>query len=149
MWESIGSRGGCRLKKSRAENRSSRSQGFTLFEVVVALAIASLGLGFLISAASSGVGNARLADQFIEATRRAQSHLAELGAGKLEPGVKSGDDGGGFAWATRISSLAAHSAMPGQMDAPLSLYDVEVTIRWRAGNSTKSVSLASKLVSQP
>jgi len=115
-------------------------------EVVVALAIVALGLSLLMAAASTGLGNAHLADQTIEATRRAQSRLAEVGAtSPLGPGLRFGDDGGGFSWRSRISSpVLQGSPLPAESSNAIGLYTVEVTISWRTGNSIKSVSLQSK-----
>ena len=125
-------------------HRSAQS-GFTLIEVVVALAIAAMGLSLLMAAASTGLGNAHLADQTIEATRRAQSRLAEVGTtSPLDPGLRSGDDGGGFSWRSRISSPVLHGSRPAGGSKVMGLFTVEVTISWRSGNSIKSVSLQSK-----
>jgi general secretion pathway protein I len=141
------------LQKNLADRRASgraNSSGFTLIEVVVALAIAALGLGALMAAAGSGLENARLADQFIEATRRAQSRLVQVGATMpLEPGEQSGDDGGGFSWRLRISPVAFHAATPQSGQQPLTLYNVEVTIGWLSGRTTRTVSLQSQRVTQP
>jgi general secretion pathway protein I len=141
------------LKKSQADRklRCSAQSGFTLIEVVVALAVAALGLSFLMAAASTGLGNAGLADQYIEATRRAQSHLAELGVTEpLHPGVRAGDDGGGYSWRSWISSPRLHDRPPAPEGiVPLGLYAVEVTISWRSGDSIKSVSLRSQRVAGP
>ena len=136
------------MKKSDAERkRSARSSGFTLFEVVVALAIAAVGLGFMLSAAGTGLGNSGLAHQHNEATRRAQSHLAEIGVTvPFVPGTRSGDDGGGFAWRTRISPPVTHPVATKPGTAPLALYAVEVSILWRSGSSSKTVSLRSQRI---
>jgi general secretion pathway protein I len=96
-------------------------------------------------AAGTGLGNATLADQTIEATRRAQAHLAGLGTlTPLRPGEQSGEDGGGYSWRVRISEPAMHAAAATPGGMPLGLYTVDVTIMWRAGVSTKSVSLSSQ-----
>jgi general secretion pathway protein I len=140
------------LKKNRAYStrRSARSSGFTLFEVVVALAIAAMGLGALMAATSQGLGNAQLADRYIEATRRAQSRLAELGkATLLVPGVQSGDDGGGFSWRVRIAPPATHDAPPANGVPALALYTVEATVSWQSGGASRSVSLQSLRLAHP
>jgi general secretion pathway protein I len=140
------------LNRSHADRRGHRSaqSGFTLFEVVVALAIAALGLSFLMAAASTGLGSAALAAQYIEATRRAQSRLAELGVTEpLHPGVWAGDDGGGYSWRRRISPPQFYDTAPSPEGmAPLGLFAVEVTISWRSGDSIKSVSLRSKRIAR-
>jgi len=124
---------------------SRRVRGFTLIEVMIALAIAGLGLATLIAAAGTGLGNTKLADQYIEATRRAQSRLAFVGlAAPLTPGEQSGEDGAGFFWRARISLPVAHEkSAPGGESLP-SLYTVEVTISWQSGGKVKSVTLQSQ-----
>jgi prepilin-type N-terminal cleavage/methylation domain-containing protein len=132
------------LSKSRADNRAS---GFTLIEVIIALAIAGLGLGVLMAAAGTGLGQSNFADQYIEATRRAQSHLAGLGVlTPLRPGTQSGDDGGGYSWQVRTSQAAMHAgAAPGAAaQNPLGLYTVEVTLTWHSGMGTRSVTLRTQ-----
>jgi general secretion pathway protein I len=134
------------LLKNRADCPSS---GFTLIEVLVALAIAALGLGALMAAAGTGIENTTLADQYIEATRRAQSHLAATGTlTPLRAGIQSGDDGGGYYWRVRVSQPTLHAAAPGpEAQKPLGLYTVEVTLSWRSDFSTRSVSLQSQRLS--
>jgi prepilin-type N-terminal cleavage/methylation domain-containing protein len=129
------------------KNRTSRTSGFTLIEVTIALAIAALGIGGLMAAAGAGLGQANFADQYIEATRRAQSHLAGLGVlTPLRPGTQSGDDGGGYSWQARIAQPAMHAGAgvgpAGQ--SPLGLYSVEVTLSWRSDMGTRSVTLRSQ-----
>jgi prepilin-type N-terminal cleavage/methylation domain-containing protein len=123
----------------------AHSNGFALFEVVVTLAISAIGLSLLMVAAGAGLANASLAGQTIEATRRAQSRLAELQAtASLEPGVRSGDDGGGFSWRTTVSAPVVDRVALAQDGAMLGLYTIEVTIRWRNGDGMKELSLKSK-----
>ena len=101
------------MPKSRAENTQS---GFTLIEVIVALAIAALGLTMLVVATGTGLTNATAAAETIEATERAQSHLDALGRlTALRPGVQFGDDGGGYSWRVAVSEPVAH-AIAGSAD---------------------------------
>jgi general secretion pathway protein I len=130
--------------------RIAGSSGFTLFEVVVALAIAAVGLGFLMSAAGTGLGNSGLAYQYVEATRRAQSHLAEIGVTvPFAAGMRSGDDGGGFAWRTRISPPVMHTVAAQPENTRLALYTIEVSILWHNGSASKTVSLRSQRIGPP
>jgi len=134
------------LSKNRADRPSS---GFTLIEVIVALAIAGLGLALMIAAEGTGLGNAGTADRYIAATRRAQSHLAALGiAAPLHPGQQSGDDGGGYSWRTIVSEPVLHAAGAQSAARVPGLYNVTVTISWRDGRSNRSVSLSSQRLAQ-
>jgi general secretion pathway protein I len=138
------------LPKSNRKRQRVREHtaGFTLIEVVVALAIAALGLGFLVAAAGTGLENATLADRYIELTRLAQSHLAAVDVvTPLRPGEQGGDDGGGYSWRVRVSQPVVHAAAPAsEMQLSLALYSVEVTETWRSGLFSKSVSLQSQHV---
>jgi general secretion pathway protein I len=123
----------------------ANQHGFTLIEVLVALAIMALGMGALIAAASTGLGNTRAAQQYIEAVRRAQSHLATVGITiPLSPGVKSGDDGQGYTWRISISAPQSHIGPPAQGQPRLGLYAIEATVSWRANALTRSVTLQSR-----
>jgi len=105
----------------------------------------ALGMGALLAATSTGLGNARAAQQYIEATRRAQARLATVGvAVPLAAGLVSGDDGDGFAWQLRIATPQAHAGPTAQGQPPLWLYTIEATVRWRADARTRSVTLQSQ-----
>jgi general secretion pathway protein I len=132
-----------------ARRVSAAEAGFTLIEVLVALAIAALGLGALMAAAGTGLANSGVADRYIEATRRAQSLLAlAAAAAPLQPGERSGADDDGFAWRIRVSAPVLHAAVKGATaDRLPGLYAIEVTVTWSAG-STRSVSLRTQRLAQ-
>lgn len=132
-----------RLNPALIDGPSSPS-GFTLIEVLIALAIAALGIASLVAATGVGLGSADLAAQYVNATRRAQSRLDAVGLLQpLTPGEQSGEDGGSFFWRIRISPPASHPPQPGSGDMP-GLYEVEVDIDWRSGVGWREVSLRSE-----
>src|SRR5436305_8251596 len=82
------------------------NRGFTLLEVVVALAIAGLALVGMFRAGSGGLFAVDTAARAEEAVQRAQSHLAAVGHdAALVEGEFTGDDGGGFRWTLRVRPL--------------------------------------------
>jgi len=109
---------------TKALKRGRRSAGSPCSNVIVALIIAGLGLTLLLGAVSQSLGNAQTADRYLEATRRAQAHLAEIGVySPLAPGVTTGDDGGGYAWRTEISQPLLQQPPPTRgREAPGALY---------------------------
>ena len=128
------------MPKSRAEQ-----SGFTLIEVIVSLAIAALGLGMLMMATGTGLTSASAADETIEATLRAQSHLDALGSlTLLRPGIQSGDDGAGYSWQVAVSQPVSHANAADPAETPPALYSILVTISWRSGLSSRSVSLRTQ-----
>src|SRR5215831_6072617 len=95
-------------------DRSLPSDGFTLLEVVVALAIAGLALVGLFRAGSGGLFAVDAATRAEEAVQRAQSHLAAVGRNAaLTEGEFTGDDGGGFRWLLRVRPVTSRQ-VPGQ-----------------------------------
>src|SRR5436305_13752932 len=88
-----------------------RAHGFTLLEVVVALAIAAMALVGLFRAGSDGVFAVDTASHAEEALQRAQSHLAAVGRDvALLQGDSEGNDGGGYRWRLHVRPAATRQA---------------------------------------
>jgi prepilin-type N-terminal cleavage/methylation domain-containing protein len=138
--------------------RTERTRGFTLIEVLVSLAIAAIGMAFFLSATGVGLQNTGIADQSIQATRLAQSHLAAVGFSvPLRQGSYSGDDGLGFRWQVRVSAPLAHPHPAGGQISPGAsseapsrvLYPVEVGESWQSGFSHREIVLRSERLGAP
>jgi general secretion pathway protein I len=129
-------------------------RGFTLLEVVVALAIAALASVALLQAAGSGLHATRSAALYDEAVVRARSHLAAAMYGmRLAPLDQNGDDGGGFHWRLRVVPVTTAAvrpigaAGPGQPASfPVVLYAISTWISWRDGATIREVMLQSDQV---
>src|SRR6516225_2042291 len=123
-----------------------RSGGFTLLEVVVALAIAAVALVGLFEAGSGGFFAVDTAARAQEAVQRAQSHLAAVGRdAALVQGQFTDDDGGGYRWRLSVRPVASRR-MPGPdggSTTSTALYAVEVEISWRDAGRQRSVVLKS------
>src|ERR1700757_4957824 len=134
--------------------RSSRDSGFTLLEVVVALAIAALAIVGLFHAAGGGLLAVDTAGRVEEAVQRAQSHLAAIGrSAALIQGEFTDDDGGGYHWRLRTRPVATRqvAALDGNPTVPASatLFDVEVAISWPGRSGERSVVLRTMRISPP
>jgi general secretion pathway protein I len=137
------------LYKIHLEPAGHARRGFTLVEVLVALAIAGIGLAVFLSATGVGLQNNAVADQYVQATRRAQSRLAQVGLTlPLKQGDYSGDDGGGFRWQVTIAPPITH-AQSGGAPASTELYPIEIRESWRSGRSVREVLLRSERMGPP
>jgi general secretion pathway protein I len=130
----------------------TRSRGFTLLEVVVALAIAGLALVGLFRAGSGGLFAVDTAARAEEAIQRAQSHLAAIGrdAGLIE-GETSGDDGDGYRWRLRVQPLTNRQspAPDGVSSVTTTLFNVEVAISWPGHTGDRAVVLRTLRLGSP
>lgn len=131
------------------KNLGHKTGGFTLIEVLVALAIAALGLALLFAATGSGLESVVAADRYIQAAGHAQSRLAWVGRGlPLRKGDFSGEEADGFHWHVRIADPASHRGT-GPQAQPLAIYPITVTESWQSGTAQKRVSLYSERVGPP
>ena len=121
-----------------------RSGGFTLLEVVVALAIAAVALVGLFQAGSGGFFAVDTAARGQEAVQRAQSHLAAVGRdAALVQGDFTDEDGGGYRWHLSVRPVATRQvpAAGGNATATETLFDVEIAISWPGHSGDRSVVL--------
>ena len=133
-------------------SRTPRGRGFTLLEIVVALAIAGLALVGLFRAGTGGLFAVDTAARLEEAVQRAQSHLAAVGRNAaLTEGEFTGDDGGGFRWTLRVRPVASRQT-PGQdgiSSATATLFEVEVAIAWPGRVGERSFILRTLRLGTP
>src|SRR5215471_21730949 len=131
---------------------SPQEQGFTLLEVLVAVAIAGLAVIGLFQAGSGGLFAADTAARAEEAIQRAQSHLAAVGrSAALIQGEFTDDDGGGYRWRLRARPVATRqvAARDGNLTAAATLFDVEVAISWPGRRGERSVVLKTMRLGAP
>ena len=126
-----------------------QQDGFTLLEVLVALAIAIPALLVLYRQGATALDATGASLAYQEAIARAQSRLASLTEASLQPGDRQGDDGGNFHWHTRILpartiTLPRTLTPKGPYAGGVTLYDVSVQISWPNGDTSRSVTLQSR-----
>jgi general secretion pathway protein I len=116
--------------------------GFTLFEVLVALAIVGLALGALASVFSNGLIGHETASDAETALAVAEEHLA-LAAATLHPGSSRGTDAGRFAWQATVSP-SDDGGKPAEVPNSLPLlYRVAVAVAWHDGRHSRQLALST------
>jgi general secretion pathway protein I len=119
--------------------RHERS-GFTLIEVLVAFAIAALGLAALLQVFGTGLRSAAVSSRYARATMLAESQLSAVGVtSPLVPGQYAGADTDGFHW--RVSITPYEEA---GLQANIEIFKVQVVVGWGAqADGTRAVTLST------
>jgi prepilin-type N-terminal cleavage/methylation domain-containing protein len=112
--------------------------GFTLIEVLVAVAIAAIMLVPLIYNFSANIDRGSTADSTIEATLIAESMIATLGARLPLPPGKSVADEGRFAVAASVQPYVGENGSSARYIIP---YELVVSVSWKGGRRPHSVTL--------
>lgn len=113
--------------------------GFSLLEMMVAVAILGIALGGLYTAASGATRNVRADERYAYAVELGRSILADhsqvVKAGISETGVTAG----GFKWS--IDSAPAALGRSGL--EPGTLQEIEITVSWADGLRDRRIALYS------
>lgn len=120
-------------------------RGFSLLEMMVAVAILGLALGALYQAASGATRNVRIDERYAFAVELARSLLADGAVVPVDGMQRQGETAGGFIW--RVSAvpiaLPRDSSLP-----PGSLQQIEVGVAWIDGERRREVLLHSVVEGQ-
>ena len=131
----------CAGVASRRARPRRRQAGFTLVEVITAIAILSVALGSLMSMIGNALRQTGQADRLTEARSLAQSLLARLGPElPLGEHQDAGQFDNGFHW--RLNSERFGDAGDRQQ-WPMSAYKVSVEVGWHDGLRERSVVLTT------
>jgi general secretion pathway protein I len=118
-----------------------RASGFSLVEVLFALAVAGLALGATASAFRNGLMGHAAAGDVDTALALAQEKLAGAGISeKLQPGETRGAFGR-FRWQLDIAPYRDPDGDAAA--APLRLYRVEAAVTWRDGGRERHFALST------
>ena len=118
--------------------------GFTLLEVIVALAIASASIASLYQIYALGWRGERLAALDNAALQAARNQLASAGVETpLEAGSASGVSGDGISWSQDITPYAGET---GTERSGLTAFWVSVRVGWREGPARPERSYELKTI---
>jgi general secretion pathway protein I len=123
----------------QAQLKHSRTEaGFTLFEVVVAIALLGLILATSFGLLGMGLRSMRAAREYTRAVLLARYKLQEISL--RPPGLALADDGfeGDFRWSTEVIPQES-----GTEDGPAQLFRLRVRVSWAAKAKEKIVEMVS------
>ena len=119
-----------------------RSAGFTLVEVLVALAIVGLALGAVAATFGNSLTAHETAADAEAALAVAEEQLA-LAAASPRPGITRGTFAGRFAWQTNIAPYDDGDKAADPTHLLPVLYRVGVSVAWRDGRRGREVALST------
>lgn len=121
-----------------AERRASRSRGFTLLEVLVALAVFSIALVVVMEVFSANLRNLSVSEQQVYATARAESMMRErIAAERISDAPDSGQTEDGYRYRFQVVKILEDRFRP----IPVDLYQISLTVSWTEGRHERSISL--------
>jgi general secretion pathway protein I len=130
-------------KRSRAN--TSSEIGFTLLEVIVALAILGIGLTVTIELFSGSLRLGWVSGEYTKAMNYASLKMEEIATQKaLAEGEEEGEFDKTFRWRVGVEKV---DILPGdkgtEFKPPAEFYHVRVSILWKSGSKERSASLES------
>jgi len=123
--------------------RESKTEGFTLIEVVVALAILGVALTVIIELFSGGLRLARTSVEYTRAITYARMKMEEIAVQqKMEEGTQEGEFDSTYRWQVETKKVDVLPIEKGiEFKAPTELFQVKVNILWKSGDREKSTRL--------
>ena len=120
-------------------------RGFSLLEMMVAVAILGIALGGLYTAASGATRNVRADERYAYAVELGRSLLADHAQVPRAGAASNGVAAGGFKWsvATRPAPLGPSGLQPG------TLQEIEIVVAWADGLRDRRIRLDSVVEGLP
>jgi general secretion pathway protein I len=118
----------------------TRDRGFTLIEVVVALAILGVGLIVIIELFSGGLRLARTSGEYTQAIGYARLKMEDLAlARQVTEGIEEGEFDKNFRWQLEVKKV---DVLPLEEAAdfklPIELYRIKMNVFWKSGSQERS-----------
>lgn len=122
-----------------------KNRGFTLIEVLVALAILGVGLTVVIELFSGGLRLGRFSQEYTKASHYARMKMEEIMVQyPLKEGIEEGECDDTFRWKIEVKR---EDILPTENSSsfkpPVILVQVKVNILWKSGTKEKSIGLES------
>ena len=121
------------------------NQGFTLLEVMVAMAILGIGLIIIIELFSGGLRLGRTAEEYTKAVGYARMKLEEISLAKsLEEGTQEGEFDREYRWQVEVKKVDL--LPPGRETSyqpPVALYWVRIDVLWKSGTRERTTAVES------
>lgn len=120
--------------------RPRRQRGFSLLELLVAMAILGLSLGALYQAVSGATRNVRTDERYAYGVELARSLLAQHAVVPRQGMSRSGETAGGFLWQVQTRPVPSRRGAAVEAGA---LQRIAVEVSWTDGSRSRQLRLDS------
>ena len=122
-----------------------RGAGFTLIEVLVALAILGIGLCVILELFSGGLRSVKISEEYVKATWYGKGKMEEVFSAKdFSEGVTEGSFDSHFAWTLDVKRMSPSVGQANEEeDLPVDLYQVILKVTWPSGAGQRTLELES------
>ncbi len=140
------------LRSCRHRGNAEKCRGFTLIEVVVALAILAIGLTIIIELFSGGLRLGRASMEYTKAVNYARMKMEEsMAKSAIEEGTQEGEsDDKTLRWqmgVNKVDLLSIDKSL--DYKPPVELFKLKIDVFWKSGAKEKSTSVESLKVIKP
>jgi prepilin-type N-terminal cleavage/methylation domain-containing protein len=120
-------------------------KGFTLLEVMIAMAILGMGLAVIIELFSGGLRLGKASKEYTKAANHGRMKLEEISAQQdIAEGKDEGEYEDGFRWQVDVKKIVT---LPMEKDPdfkpPVDLFQVKINILWKSGLKERAINLES------
>ncbi len=125
-----------------------RTHGFTLMEVVVALAVLGVGLIVIIELFSGGLRVGRVSGEYSQAVGYARLKMEDISlAREINEGMEEGEFDKSYRWRLEVQKVnILPENQPFDISLPVDLYQIKLRVIWRSGAQERSAELESMKV---
>jgi general secretion pathway protein I len=122
------------------------SRGFTLIEVVVAMAILGIGLVTIIELFGGGLRLGRTSEEYTKAVGYARMKLEEVSLTQsMEEGTQEGEFDRDFRWQVEVKkvNLLPPTGIETDYQPPVELFQIRIQVIWNSGLRERNTGLES------